>query len=69
VSWYGWYSRQLLEIVRGPGDTEQKVYDAARLELSAAVEHTEAFIYFCENEAPFLRSVPASVPRVREVFH
>jgi AcrR family transcriptional regulator len=68
VSWYGWYSRQLREIVRGPGGTREKVYGAARLELSAAVEHTEAFTYFCENEARFLRSLPASVPRVRDVF-
>jgi AcrR family transcriptional regulator len=67
VSWYGWYSRQLREIVRGPGGTKEKVYGAARLELSAAVEHTEAFTYFCENEARFLRSLPANVPRVRDV--
>ena len=68
VSWYGWYSRQLREIVRGPSGTREKVYGAARLELSAAVEHTEAFTYFCENEARFLRSLPPSVPRVRDVF-
>jgi AcrR family transcriptional regulator len=67
VSWYGWYSRQLREIVRGRGGTREKVYGAARLELSAAVEHTEAFTYFCENEARFLRSLPTSVPRVRDV--
>ena len=67
VSWYGWYSRQLREIVRGPGGTKEKVYGAARLELSAALEHTEAFTYFCENEARFIRSLPASVPRVRDV--
>ena len=67
VSWYGWYSRQLRVIVRGPGGTKEKVCGAARLELSAAVEHTEAFTYFCENEARFLRSLPASVPRVRDV--
>jgi AcrR family transcriptional regulator len=67
VSWYGWYSRQLREIVRSPGGTREKVYGAARLEISAAVEHTEAFTYFCENEARFLRSLPASVPRVRDV--
>lgn len=68
VSWYGWYSRQLREIVRGPGNVKQKVYGAARLELSAALEHTEAFTYFCQNEARFLRSLPASVPRVRDIF-
>jgi TetR/AcrR family transcriptional regulator, repressor of fatR-cypB operon len=68
VSWYGWYSRQLHEIVYSVGSTKEKVCGAARLELSAAVEHTEAFIYFCENEARFLRSLPASVPRVRDVL-
>jgi AcrR family transcriptional regulator len=68
LSWYGWYSRQLREIVRGPGGTREKVYGAARLELSSAIEHAEAFTYFCENEARFLRSLPASVPRVRDVF-
>jgi hypothetical protein len=68
VSWYSWYSRPLREIVRGPGGTKEKVYGAARLELSAAKQHTEAFTYFCENEARFLRSLPASVPRVGDVF-
>lgn len=68
ASWYGWYSRQLEEIVRGPGGAKEKVHGAARLELSAAAEHTEAFIYFCDNETRFLRSLPAGVPRAREVF-
>src|SRR5690242_5416497 len=58
VSWYGWYSRQLREIVRGPGGTKEKVYGVARIELAAAAEHTEAFTYFCENEARFLRALP-----------
>jgi AcrR family transcriptional regulator len=68
VSWYGWYSRQLDTIVRGPGGAKDKVYSVARLELSAAAEHTEAFTYFCENEARFLRALPAGVPRARDVF-
>jgi AcrR family transcriptional regulator len=68
VSWYGWYSRQLREIVRGPGNTKGKVYDVARLELAAAAEHAEAFTYFCENEARFLSALPAGVPRARDVF-
>ena len=68
VSWYGWYSRQLREIVRGPGDTRDKVHGGARLELAAAAEHTEAYTYFCENEARFLRALPAEVPRARDVF-
>jgi AcrR family transcriptional regulator len=68
VSWYGWYSRQLHEIVCSVSSTKEKIYGAARLELSAAMAHTEAFTYFCENEARFLRSLPASVPRVRDVL-
>jgi AcrR family transcriptional regulator len=68
VSWYGWYSRQLREIVRGPGDAREKVRSVARLELFAAEEHTEAFTYFCENEPRFIRSLPAGVPRARDVF-
>jgi AcrR family transcriptional regulator len=68
TSWYGWYSRQLREIVRGPGSTKEKVHGAASLELSAAAEHSEAFAYFCENEARFVRSLPAKVPRARDVF-
>jgi hypothetical protein len=58
----------LREIVRGPGDTKEKVYSVARIELAAAAEHTEAFTYFCENEARFLRSLPTGVPRARDVF-
>jgi AcrR family transcriptional regulator len=68
ASWYGWYCRQLHQIVRGLGTTKEKLYGAARLELSAAAGHTEAFVYFCENEARFVRSLPAGVPRARAVF-
>jgi AcrR family transcriptional regulator len=68
LSWYGWYSRQLQAIVRGPGGAKDKVYGVARLELSAAEEHTDAFTYFCENEARFLHALPAGVPRARDVF-
>src|SRR6266853_241268 len=68
VSWYGWYSRQLREIVRSTGSTKEKVYGAARLELSAVEEHTEAYTYFCANEPRFIRSLPAAIPRSRDVF-
>ena len=66
ASWYGWYSRQLHEIVCSVGSTKEKVYGAARLELSAAVEHSEAFTYFCENEARFLAALPPALPHVRQ---
>jgi AcrR family transcriptional regulator len=68
VSWYGWYSRQLRDIVWGVGSTQEKVAAMARLELSTATEHTDAFSYFCENEIRFLRSLPADVPRTDELL-
>jgi len=40
-----------------------------QVELSAAEEQAEAFIYFCENQPRFLRSLPAAVPRPAEVFN
>jgi AcrR family transcriptional regulator len=68
VSWYGWYSGQLRDLVMGPGTIREKVRGVAGVELSAAQKHTEAFIYFCENEPRFLRSLPAAIPRAREVL-
>lgn len=68
VSWYGWYSRQVRDIVRGGGSTREKVAAMTRLELSTASEHTDAFIYFCENEIRFLKALPTNVPRVDELL-
>ena len=68
VSWYGWYSRQVRDIVRGSGSTREKVAAMSRLELSTAADHTEAFIYFCENEIRFLKSLPANVSRLDELL-
>ncbi len=68
TSWYGWYSRQLRDIVRGVGSTREKVASMTRLELSTAAEQTDAFIYFCENEIRFLRSLPADVPRAHKLL-
>jgi len=68
VSWYGWYSRQLRDIVRSVGSTREKVAAMTRLELSTAAEHTDAFIYFCENEIRFWKSLPANVSRLDELL-
>jgi len=68
ASWYGWYSRQLRDIVQGDSSTREKVAAMTRLELSTATEHTDAFIYFCENEIRFLRSLPADAPRVDQLL-
>lgn len=68
TSWYGWYSRQLRDIVAGVGSAREKVAAICRLELSIAAEHTDAFIYFCENEFRFLTSLPADVPRAHKLL-
>jgi AcrR family transcriptional regulator len=68
VSWYGWYSRQLRDVVQGSGTTKEKLRSVTRVELSAVQKHTDAFVYFCENEPRFIRSLPAAVPRARDVF-
>ncbi len=65
ASWYGWYSGKLCEIVRGPGSISEKLRRVAAVELATAEEHTDAFLYFCENEPRFLRSLSAEVPRAR----
>ena len=68
TSWYGWYTGRLREIVRGVGSTHEKVAAMARMELSVAAEHTEPFIYFCENGGRFLKSLSAEVPRAHELL-
>jgi AcrR family transcriptional regulator len=68
ASWYGWYSRQLREIALGTGDSRGKISGIVRLELTAAEDHTDAFVYFCENEARFLRHLPPEVPRAHEAL-
>jgi len=68
VSWYGWYSRQLREIVAASGKAEDKVRRVARLELTAAEAYPQAFTYFCESEPRFIRSLPRGVPRIHEIL-
>jgi hypothetical protein len=31
-------------------------------------DHSEAFVYFCENEARFVRSLPSEIVNARSVF-
>ncbi len=68
VSWYGWYSRQLRDVVRGSGASKERLRSVAGVELSVVQKHTDAFVYFCENEPRFIRSLPAAVPRASDVF-
>jgi AcrR family transcriptional regulator len=68
VSWYGWYSEKLQDIVGGPADTLDKLREIVRHEFSSVTDHGEAFVYFCENEARFVRSLPPGIVSARRVF-
>src|SRR5438105_1089886 len=68
LSWYGWYSGELHRIVSGSGGTLDKLREIVRHEFSAASEHSEAFVYFCENEARFARRLPPQIVSARRVF-
>ncbi len=68
LSWYGWYCGELLRIVGGPGGTEDKLREIVGHEFSAAAEHSEAFVYFCENEARFVRSLPPQIEGARRLL-
>jgi AcrR family transcriptional regulator len=61
LSWYGWYCAELQRIVSGPAGTLDKLREIVRHEFSAVTDHSEAFVYFCENEARFARSLPSAI--------
>jgi AcrR family transcriptional regulator len=68
LSWYGWYCGELNRIVGGPGSTLDKIEKIVRHEFSAVSEHSEAFVYFCENEGRFVRDLPQEIVSSRRVF-
>jgi len=68
ASWYGWYCLELQKIVSGPGGTLDKLRKIVGHEFSVATDHSDAFIYFCENEARFARSLPGQSASVRRVY-
>jgi AcrR family transcriptional regulator len=68
LSWYGWYCDKLQRIVNGPGGTLDKLDEIVRHEFSAVTDHSEAFVYFCENETRFVRNLPAEIVSARRVF-
>ena len=68
LSWYGWYCRELQRITSGSGGTLDKLRKIVGHEFSAVTEHSEAFVYFCENEARFARSLPPEIVSARRIF-
>jgi AcrR family transcriptional regulator len=68
LSWYGWYSGELQRIVSGAGGSIDKLRAIVHHEFSAATRHSEAFVYFCQNEGRFVRSLPPRIASARRVF-
>jgi AcrR family transcriptional regulator len=68
LSWYGWYCRELQRITSGSGGTLDKLREIVAHEFSAVTDHGEAFVYFCDNEARFARSLTSEMVSARRVF-
>ena len=66
ASWYGWYSQQVQEIVERRDSVREKLHALVHVEFEAARAHPQEFLYFCENEARFLRGLRRDIPRVRQ---
>jgi AcrR family transcriptional regulator len=66
ASWYGWYSQQVQEIVEREYSLREKLHALVHVEFEAARAHPQEFLYFCENEARFLRGLRRDIPRVRQ---
>jgi AcrR family transcriptional regulator len=65
ASWYGWYTRQIREVAEEEGPLQKKLRALVHVEFEAARTHPQEFLYFCENEARFLRGLRRDIPRVR----
>ena len=68
LSWYGWYCTELQRIVNGPASTLDQLREIVRHEFSAVTDHSNAFVYFCENEARFVHDLPAGAISARRSF-
>jgi len=68
LSWYGWYCEKIQDVVSGSDNTLDKLREIVRHEFSAVTDHSEAFVYFCENESRFVRSLPPEIVSARRVF-
>ncbi len=67
-SWYSWYSIELQRIVHGPGRSQDKLRAIVGHEFSAATDHSDAFVYFCENEGRFLGDLPPEIISARRIL-
>ncbi len=68
LSWYGWYTGELHRIVAGPGAVSERLREIVAHEFAATSGHSEAFVYFCDNELRFVHQLPPEVMSVRKVL-
>ena len=68
LSWYSWHCTELQRILGRPGSTLDRLREIVAHEFSAVTEHAEAFVYFCENEARFVRDLPHGTMSARRIF-
>lgn len=68
LSWYGWYTGKLHGIVDGPGAASERLREIVAHEFAAAAGHSEAFVYFCDNELRFVRELPAELMSIRRIL-
>ena len=52
----------------GSGSTRDKLRAIVRHEFSAVSDHSEAFVYLCENEARFVQRLPAEIVSAHRVL-
>jgi len=68
LSWYGWYTGELQRILGAPGSTAERLRAMVDHEFAAATNHSEAFVYFCDNESRFVSELPPEIMSVRRVL-
>jgi AcrR family transcriptional regulator len=68
LSWYGWYCTELQRTVNGSAGALEQLREIVRHEFAAVTNHSDAFVYFCENEARFVPDLPPGVISVRRSF-
>jgi AcrR family transcriptional regulator len=68
ISWYRWYTEELQRIISSPSASMERVDGLVRHEFAAATNHSEAFVYICDNELRFLSDLPPEVTSVRKIL-
>ena len=70
LSWYGWYSEKLQDIVSGPAGTLDKLREIVRHEFSAVTDHSDGVrIFLRERSAVRTEPSPGDRERPARLYH